>query len=100
MSDVPFPVLVAAVFLFGTLAILHVFMRQQEAQRNLPERDQYLASHGLDSVVCAHCRSIDTREFGINDSGDDRRVVACSQCDKPLFRYTRGTPGSLQNDSA
>ncbi|NMG42754.1 hypothetical protein GPA22_03265 [Aromatoleum toluvorans] len=90
MSDVPFPVLVAAVFLFGSLAIVHLAMRHQDAQRALPERDQYLATHGLQSVSCAHCQSTETRELGLDDAEDDRRIVACARCNKLLFRYTRG----------
>ncbi|WP_018991547.1 hypothetical protein [Aromatoleum toluclasticum] len=91
MSDVPFPVLVAAVFLLTSLTIVHLAMRHQNAQRALPERDAYLATHGLQAVACAHCQSTETRELGLDDAEDDRRLVACARCEKMLFRYTRDT---------
>ncbi|AYH44164.1 hypothetical protein [Azoarcus sp. DN11] len=90
MSDVPFPVLVAAVFLFTSLTMVHLAMRHQDAQLALPERDAYLAAHELQSVTCAHCQSTEMREFGFNDADDDRRIVTCASCRKALFRYTRG----------
>ena len=91
MSDFPFPVLVAAVFLFGSLLVLHLHQRQQDAQRALPLRDAYLAEHGQETPACHHCGSIDTREFGIHEGEDHRRVVACAHCDRLLFQYTRDT---------
>lgn len=90
MSDVPFPVLVAAVFLFTSLTLVHLAMRHQNAQRALPERDAYLAAHDLQSVACVHCQSTEMREFGFDDSEDDRRIVTCAGCNKSLYRYTRG----------
>lgn len=91
MSDIPFPIFVAAIFLFGCLAVLHVHRRQQDEQRALPQRDAYLATHGQQTPACQHCRSIDTREFGLHDGEDHRRVVACAQCDKLMFQYSRNT---------
>lgn len=91
MSDVPFPILVAAIFLFGCLAILHVHRRQQEAQRALPLRDAYLATHRQQTPACTHCASTETREFGLDEGEDPRRIVACVKCDRLMYQYRRAT---------
>ena len=91
MSDIPFPILVAALFLFGCLAVLHIHRRQQEAQRALPQRDEYLAANGQHTPACNHCGATETREFGLHDGADDRRIVVCTKCDRQLFQYTRST---------
>lgn len=89
MSDIPFPLLVAFTFLFGCLAVLHLHRRQQEAQRALPEREAFLALHGQNTPACPKCGHPETREFGLHDSGDQRRVVACARCDRLMFQYQR-----------
>lgn len=92
MSDIPFPLLVAFTFLFGCLAVLHVHRRQQQAQRALPDREAFLALHRQEAPACPKCGSHDTREFGLNDSGDDRRIVACAGCDHLMYQYQRVGP--------
>jgi hypothetical protein len=91
MSDVPFPILVAAVFLFGCLAVLHIHRRQHEAQRALPQRAAYLATHRQQMPACARCGSSDTREFGLDEGEDPHRIVACAKCDRLMYRYRRTT---------
>ncbi|NMG15980.1 hypothetical protein [Aromatoleum bremense] len=89
MSNFPFPILVAAIFLFGCLAVLHIHRRQQEAQRDLPQRDEYLAAHCQQTPACLRCASTDTREFGLHEGEDVQRIVACKKCDQLMYRYRR-----------
>lgn len=87
VSDIPFPILVAFTFLFGCLAVLHLHRRQQEAQRALPEREAFLALHGQKTPACPKCGNAITREFGLHDGADRRRVVACAKCDRLMYQY-------------
>lgn len=92
MPDLPFPIIVAVLFLFGCLAMLHVHMRQQEARRALPLRDEYLSRHGQTTPACARCRSAETHESGLDGGEDLQRVVACAKCDAPMYQYRRVPP--------
>lgn len=96
MADFPFPILIAVLFLFVCLAVLHLHQRQLARQRALPLRADYFAAHGLETPVCVHCRSIDTRDIGLNDSTDHRRIVSCAQCNKMLYRYERSAPDTAR----
>ncbi|WP_332674787.1 hypothetical protein [Aromatoleum sp.] len=87
MPDLPFPVIVATLFLFGCLAMLHVHMRQQERLRALPLRDEFLAGRPAAAAACARCTSTDKREFGLGDGENAQRVVVCAKCDRPMYRY-------------
>ena len=89
MSDVPFPILVAALFLFGCLVVLHLHRRQQDAQRALPSRAAFLETHGQDTPACDRCGATATREFGLHEGEDAQRIVACAKCDRLLFQYAR-----------
>lgn len=89
MSNLPFPIILAVLFLFGCLAVLHVHQRQQQTRRTLPLRDEYLAHHGQSTPACLRCRSSDTREFGLDEGEDPRRIVACAKCDAPMYQYRR-----------
>ena len=92
MSDIPFPIIVAVLFLFSCLAILHFHQSRQDAQRALPQRDAYLAAQGGQIPTCGRCGATDTREFGLNEEADHRRVVACAKCNQLMFQYSRDTP--------
>lgn len=92
MADFPFPILIAVLFLFVCLAVLHLHQRQQNQRRALPLRADYFAAHGIETPVCVHCRSIDTRDVGLNDSTDHRRIVSCARCNRMLYRYERSAP--------
>jgi hypothetical protein len=94
MSDIPFPLLVAFTFLFGCLVMLHLHRRSQDAQRALPQRDEYLALHGQQTPACGHCGASETREFGLHDGEDRRRVVACTKCDRMMYQYSRSDADS------
>jgi hypothetical protein len=89
MSDVPFPILVAALFLFGCLVVLHLHRRQQDAQRALPSRAAFLDAHGQNTPACDRCGSTTTREFGLHEGEDPQRIVACAKCDRLLFQFAR-----------
>jgi len=92
VSDIPFPLLIAFLFLFGCLAMLQLHRRQQDAQRALPDREAYLAANGQSEPACLGCGSLRTREFGLNDGEDNRRVVACAECDRLMYQYLRTEP--------
>lgn len=92
MSDLPFPILVAMTFLFGCLAALHFHRRHQEAQRALPDRAGFLGIHNQSVPACPKCGSEETREFGLHDSNDQRRVVVCKRCDQLMYQYVDPTP--------
>lgn len=91
MTDIPFPILVAFTFLFGCLFVLHLHRRQQDAQRALPERAEYLAKHGQQAPACDRCGSNQLKEMGLHDSDDARRIVSCAGCNQMLYRYERET---------
>jgi hypothetical protein len=89
MTDIPFPLLVAFTFLFGCLAMLQLYRRQQDAQRSLPQRAEYLAVHAQQTPACSRCGAQETRDFGLHDGEDHRRVVACAKCDRLMYQYSR-----------
>lgn len=82
-----FPIVVFLIFFVGALTLITWHQRSMSARRTLPARDDYVAAHG--SAACRHCQSAATREYGLEDQSDERRVVACTACGKDLYQYRR-----------
>ena len=77
-----------AVFLFAWL-LLYAHQLSEKKKRELPLREDFLASHGQSVPACHACGKDDLKDDGLGSGNDERRIVSCVGCDTLLYRYER-----------
>ena len=88
MADVPWPLLVFLLLFIITIIIVSRHQRYMNAQRNLPDRDAFLAAHG-NEVRCHKCAGTQTAEHGLDSKDDPIRIVTCADCKALLYQFRR-----------
>jgi hypothetical protein len=85
--DILIAVVIICTFFIGALIVVTLHARQMSARRALPLRSLYLQQHS--TADCTRCAASEQREFGLDDSQDRKRIVACAACGKELFQFVR-----------
>mgnify|MGYP001170056550 FL=1 len=89
MADFPLPILVLFVFFSFSWFVLRLHRKFQDKQAALPQREDYLRTHGLQEAACHACGSKAFREIGLSHGRDERRIVSCVDCKELLFQFRR-----------
>lgn len=100
MFNIPLPIYVACFFFLGASFLLNLHQRYQRRQRELPERDAYLAETGTSEPSCRSCESPNLSETGLLHNEDDTRIVSCGDCKTLLYRYERESTDDDEDDDA
>ena len=85
--DILISVIIICTFFIGAFVVITIHSRQMSARRALPLRTAYLQQHA--ALACSRCASSEQREFGLDDSQDRKRIVACATCGQELFQFVR-----------
>ncbi|HQZ03201.1 MAG TPA: hypothetical protein PL024_03610 [Thauera sp.] len=88
MSNLLPTLFLMGLFLFGWL-LLYAHQRREKQKRNLPLREDFLASHGKSAPACHACGKDQLKDDGLGSGDDTRRIVSCLACDTLLYRYER-----------
>lgn len=100
MLNIPLPIYVAFFFFLGASFLLNLHQRYQKRQRELPERERYLADLGRQEPVCKSCDSANISEIGLLHGEDDTRVVSCADCKTMLYQFKRDPKPDEDEDDA
>ena len=86
--EMAFPIVLILPLFITAFIVLTRHQAHMKAQRNLPDRSDYLAAAGKDGA-CKKCGATETVEHGLNGSEDNVRIVACASCQTLLYQFKR-----------
>ena len=86
--EMAFPIVLILTLFITAFIVLTRHQAHMKAQRELPDRDDYFASAG-EGGACKKCGSTETTEQGLDDSGDNIRIVSCAGCRALLYQFKR-----------
>ena len=76
------------VFLIACL-VLYAHQRNESKKRELPLREDFLASQGKSVPACHACGKDELKDDGLASGNDEQRIVSCVSCSTLLYRYER-----------
>ncbi len=89
--EMAFPIVLILTLFITAFIILTKHQAHMKAQRDLPDRNDYLAKAG-DGGACKKCGASETTEHGLNGGEDNVRIVACASCGNLLYQFKREQP--------
>ncbi|TVO59371.1 hypothetical protein [Denitromonas halophila] len=86
--EMAFPIVLILTLFISAFIVLTKHQAHMKAQRNLPDRSDYLAAVGNDRA-CKKCGATETAEHGLNGGEDNVRIVTCASCQALLYQFKR-----------
>ena len=92
MTSVPLPILFIMAVFFTMWLILRKYHKLEQRKRALPDLNAFLYASNQTEPRCTACNAADLKDEGLTHGKDERRIVACAQCNTLLYQITPTPP--------